>query len=352
MINVLETKSDISAFEKLYEQLDKKVNKDDFETLVESLSKKASKDDLEKINTTTIVKAQVLESSEKSISKRFETLECSIEALKDHIHSQLAKKSDVREVERITNLIMNKCDTDFANNLVSKYRNELLEEINFIKTDLKRATDEQISRREKKQEQAYEQLSEDLYKLNDQVQNLINDRRNDIEETATFVKSMTATTKKEIQIEVDKIEEDLERVKKVIEDISTRKIDKKDLSELQKKLSAVVESKVELNEVQSVINTSQEEVSKRFFEFKEEIKSLLRENENEVLSLLNSKANIADVNAALNTKADTAIIQNLMEQKPNVSELEEVHQKLASLYGAFEEKASTAGTIDASCPVL
>lgn len=332
-------------FEKMHHAIQNKVDREEFGALMEDVKQKANKEDLEKFHNTTAIRAQEKESSEKAVHKRVESLKADIETLKEHIQNQLTKKTDIREVERVANLVMNKCDTELVNNTLIKFRGELSEEINQVRSEWKRLLEDQLIKKEKKQEQIFEQLAEDVYKLNEQIQNIIGERRNDIDETAKFVKSMVAASKREIQIQTEKLEEEMEKIRKFAEELNTKKIDKKDLNEIRTKFMASLETKVEISEVQNAINTSQQDISARFFEYKEEMKAILRENENEIFNLLSKKANISDVNAALSNKVDSAVIQNLLGHKLNMNEVDDLKRKIATIVGAFDEKASESGNL-------
>lgn len=72
-------------------------------------------------------------------------------------------------------------------------------------------------------------------------------------------------------------------------------MEKQEFLEVKAKLLSQMEDKVDIMEVQNALNTSQADVSARFLEFKEDVKTLFKNQEVEVLGALNKKANTADV---------------------------------------------------------
>jgi len=116
-------------------------------------------------------------------------------------------------------------------------------------TRFKRSIEEVINEKTQRTETFSDKIAEDVYKLNEQLRNILEERRNDIEETAKFVKNVSNTTKKELQLQQDKMFEEMEELKKTIEDLITRKLEKKEFIEIKSKLQTQLEDKVDLVEV-------------------------------------------------------------------------------------------------------
>ena len=326
--------------------MDNKIDKSEFNLLVSNVASKSDKGDIDLISAR--IDNLKLDAEHKNLEfeKRLEFFKHDFENTKHTLISNLNKKAENKDYDRLVNLIGKKADVDHVNSSILKIRTDTNEEVGGIRNEIniqKRSIDETLIERQHNNEIFYEKLSDEIYKLNDQIKNLLEDRRGDIEETAKFIKNVTNTTKKEIQLTIDKLSDELEYMKKGLDELISKKTDKKDLAELKTKLLSQIDSKVDLNEVQNALNTCQSDLSGRFVEYKDEIKNIVRTHENEIFNLLSKKANLADINAALSTKADSNLLQNQLSQKINSVDFEEFKRRLDYLMSAVEEKCNQRG---------
>ena len=95
-----------------------------------------------------------------------------------------------------------------------------------------------------------------------------------------------------------------------------------------------------MSEVQAALNACQADISSRFVEYKEEIRNTLRQLEGELFMVINKKANLSDMDVALNSKADAQLMQNLIHQKINVNDFEEIRRALEKQWIELDEKLS------------
>lgn len=102
-------------------------------------------------------------------------------------------------------------------------------------------------------------------------------------------------------------------------------------SEFKARVLAALDEKVDLSEVQTALNSSQSDLSARFQEYKEDIKALFRTHEADCFALLNKKANLTDVNAALAAKADNGVVQNILNSKVGSGEFENLRKILEEI---------------------
>lgn len=164
------------------------------------------------------------------------------------------------------------------------------------------------------------------------------ERRSDIEETAKFVKTVSSNLKKEVEKDLLRLIEDFDVLRKSLEDNSLKKLDKKEFNDYKTKIVLQLDEKVDLLEVQNALNASQSDISARFIEYKDEIKTLIRNHENEIFNLLNKKANLNDVNVALNSKADNSIIQNILNSKIGAGDFENIAKTIDKILKEIDEK--------------
>ena len=342
----IDNKADLDTLDKLNQILDNKIDKNEFNLLISNVATKSDKEDIDLISATIDNIKLDNEHRHLEFEKRLEFFKNDIENTKHSLISNLNKKSENKDYDRLVNLISKKADLDHVNSSILKIQTDINEELGIIMNEIniqKRSVEEILVERQHKNELFYEKLSDEIYKLNDQIKSLLEERRGDIEETTKFIKNVTNTTKKEIQLTIDKHSDELEYMKKALDELTSKRIDKKDLTELKAKLLSQLDSKVDLIEVQNALNTCQSDLSGRFVEYKDEIKNIVRTHENEIFNLLSKKANLADVNAALSTKADSNVLLSQLSQKISSGDFEEFKRKLDYLMSSTEGKCNQRG---------
>lgn len=232
------------------------------------------------------------------------------------------------------------------NSTLLKTRNEFSEEIGEVRNELvhlNRKQEEAFNEKFTKTDHFYQTINDDIYKVNQQIQNILEERRSDIEETAKFVKNISVTTKKEIQITTDRLSEEIEDLKKTSEELIQRKLEKKDFLESRQKLVGQIEAKVDLTEVQNALNTTQNDLATKFIEYKDEVKSMVHSHEHELFSMMNKKVNLSDFNSAINQKVDANVMNGLLSQKASIHELEDLGRKIEHQLRNSDDRVSYKG---------
>ena len=319
MDTILSKKADLSDFQGIIQALDSKAEVRTIEKLTDIIDNKLDRQELplifSKIDEVTKFTRGELENLEKSILnqrsefdqkdiKKYESFRQELDTFKDQLQISIAKRPELRDIEKITNIINNKLDFEQMNETLTGMKNEIYEDLVILKNEInmqRTYIDESMNERFHKNEQ---QRDEELARVTERLKLLMEDRQNDIEETAKFVKQLTSNTRKDLEKDLIKLLEDFESLRKTLEELLNKKLDKKEFVDFRGKWSNELDQKVDLSEVQNALNASQSDISSRFIEFKEEIKTVIRGHENEIFGLMNKKANISDVNSALSTKAD------------------------------------------------
>ena len=106
--------------------------------------------------------------------------------------------------------------------------------------------DERLSRSEKLGENALDEASF----LKDQLKQLQDERKRDVEETADFIKQIITAGKQDWQKEVQRANIEIERIRREL----AEKAMAAELADTQKKIGAVLDQKVELREVQQALH--------------------------------------------------------------------------------------------------
>ena len=86
--------------------------------------------------------------------------------------------------------------------------------------------------------------------MRDQFKSLQEERKRDIEETADFIKQLISQSKLDSQKEFQKVTVDLDRFRRDLQE----KASCNEVAETIARLASVVESKVDLREVQAALN--------------------------------------------------------------------------------------------------
>jgi hypothetical protein len=338
-LNAVDSKADAQVLDKLNQILEDKVDRSDFNLITNTLASKIDRADFEHfISTLSAHNAEL-----KEFDKRIDLFRDDLEAYKQALNGQLNKKADAREVERLAQALAKKPDVEHTNAIIAETKHELADDFNSLRSEFiayKRSLEENFGDRQAKNESFYDKLSEEIYKLNDQLKTILEERRNDIEETAKFVKNISNATKKEVQGITDRLFSELDEIRKAVEDLITRKVEKKEWAEIKAKLVTELEGKVDLVEVQNALNTCQADISARFSEYREEVKNMVRSHENEIYTMLSKKANLADMNTALANKADVSTVHALLGQKTSNLEYEDLKRKLDQFVHLVEDKVS------------
>lgn len=126
----------------------------------------------------------------------------------------------------------------------------------------------------------------DVTALSNQLKSLQEERRRDVEETAEFINQLVTQGKLDQQKDTSRIKDEIERLR---QDVSLR-VNTNDLLETKEVLSGQLDSKVELEEVQSALNECQTDIVKQLDEFKEVIQSELQRVQDDTYKAIDMKA--------------------------------------------------------------
>lgn len=337
IIQALDSKAEVRTIEKLTDIIDNKVDRQEITLIINKMEENAKITQRDLENLENDIRNQKIENEQRD-AKKMDVFRQEIEFFKEQIQAAINKKSELRDLDKLTNLVNNKLDLEQMGETLTTMKNEIYEDLVILKNEInmqRTYIDESLNERFHKTEQ---QRDEEITRITERLKILMEDRQNDIEETAKFVKQLIANSRKDMEKDLIKLLEDFENLRKTMEELLSKKLDKKELIDFKGKIGKDLEQKVDLTEVQAALNSSQSDISSRFIEFKEEIKTIIRGHENEIFSLMNKKANVSDVNSALSTKADSNLVQSLMNQKLNLSEFEDIRKLVERLGKDVDEK--------------
>jgi hypothetical protein len=96
------------------------------------------------------------------------------------------------------------------------------------------------------------------------MKSLQDERKRDVEETAEFINQLLSQNKLDSTSEVNKIMNELDFIRRDMND----RVPVTDLEQTKTRLADQIESKVELNEVQTALNECQKDIVSQLNEFK------------------------------------------------------------------------------------
>ena len=217
ILAALESKVDYSMIEQIHAELQNKVDRSDFtHILLPEMGKKVEKYEIE------LLFKEVRSNFEKSFLEHSSTTDAylssfkaDLEQLRRSVNSNLGKKIEAKDVERLYSLITKKADFDATVDLMEKVKSDFRDFANDIKRDLKKSEDFDFRYR----------LESDISKLKDQVSQIISEIRDDNDEKILFVKSYTNSLKSELQRDFNKVLEEVKFTQDSFSQLSKRQID-------------------------------------------------------------------------------------------------------------------------------
>lgn len=125
--------------------------------------------------------------------------------MKSTMLTSLNKKADYSLLEQVKDSLHKKVDHEYIQTVTSKLKNECTAQLNQFQTELlysKKVKDEKIEEKLTKTETNGERALDEIFFLRDQLKQVQDERRKDVEETADFIKQIINTGKVEQQKEL------------------------------------------------------------------------------------------------------------------------------------------------------
>jgi len=344
-MDAVDSKLESAALDRIKVLLENKADRSDLKLLTNCLSGKAEKVDLDFV--TASVSNMRLDSEQRllDLEKKLDLYKSDLENFEELVNI-VDKKAESRDLERLVQLVSKKSDFDHVSNSLTKLRGELSEDINYLRDELhqfKRYVGEEMGEKHGKSKGFYDRVSDDIHRLSEQVKTILQERRHDLEETTNMAKTISNNAKKELQLTTDTLAEDIERLRRELEEILAKKVDKKEFSHTKAKLQSFIEGKADIAEIQNTIDSWQSDINLRFKENKEEIKSLLKEQENEVYNILNKKANLSDLTTGLSSKVDMNLLNSLLHKKADFQDFDALKQKFSKMIQTVDDTVPAKG---------
>lgn len=124
--------------------------------------------------------------------------------------------------------------------------------------------------------------------MKDSFKQLQEERKRDIDETADFIKQVITQGKQETQGEIQKVSIDIDRLRRDMQE----KASCNEVAETIARLATLIESKVDLREVQTALNECQSDIKEQLIEFRHAVTNDQRQAEADLRKMVERKAGI------------------------------------------------------------
>ena len=158
----------------------------------------------------------------------------------------------------------------------------------------------------------------------DQLRNLQDERKRDVEETAEFINQLVTQSKLDQQKEQNRLFDQMEEVRREL----GQRVATEELMATRSNLAGQLDTKVDLLEVQSALNECQTDIVKQLDQFKEVIQGEIRDSVLETFKVVDCKADSLDIQQQLDQKVD---IKNVEENCAERSTVDNMMQTINQL---------------------
>ena len=227
-----------------------------------------------------------------------------IEDLRSLMMTSVAKKAELKDLEKLQSVLarrqteieasagqLNSLRSDTYNDL-SRLRDEILQQKQFMS--------EQLQSTILKSSHLSEKLTEELYILSEQLRQVDDERRADSEDIRKIVSRLT-NIKKDQTTKLQNVYEEMDFVKKFIDEVPTRYSLRKEVSELK----ARVQSQAEDMKSGYQHNAQQGEMSVKIATLREEVRSEMKVLQVEMQNQVSKK--LLEVQGWMSSKADSQV---------------------------------------------
>jgi len=253
IINLINNKVDIVDFDKLRTLIDNKTDKSDILHINNQLTNKVEIRDYEMLN-------NMLLEYKKENNKKIEELDHDIDRLIENIKKEFGnlnmiinnldlKKIDLKELEKLNNILNRKCELDHFSESIQQLKKDLFDNISSLKNEIrenKKMMEEQQQEKICIIERNIEKQIEDVNKNSEKIADLMEQRKFDQDELLKLTKNIIANTQKDIMCDINMIKTEVQKSSADCQELFTRKIDRKEYETNKLKLLSAIDLKVYL----------------------------------------------------------------------------------------------------------
>jgi len=251
IINNLNNKADVSNLEKIYSILDSKAEKAEVANLNNLIGSKAEIKDFDLLNTCYL-------EIKRDFSKRIDDLDQDIDRLIENIKKEFGnlnivinnldmKKVDFKEFEKLNTLVSKKTDNEILNSSLGQMKNDIYESFGHFRNEIQQSkklfednSNDKLNLLEKNLEKSLEEYNRNKERIND----FIEKRKTDQDENLKTSKNMINILHKDLLVDINLIRAEVQKNINDIQDLFTRKLDKREFDALKSKIFETLDQKV------------------------------------------------------------------------------------------------------------
>ena len=212
------------------------------------------------------------------------------------------KKVESKDIDEISNLLMQKIDEEKFNNYFSQFKNDVFETINSFKSDYLtniKMFENKIDDKNESWSKDYNSIINELNTQNNSINEFINNEKEEINNLNNKLDDIVNNFNIQNNTSMQKIKDDMKKLSLNINDKINKKIDEQKFDSL---LSNV---KKELNSKVSLFNSKKN--NEELIRSIDQKINILSEN---IANEMKNKTNISDINQLLNNKADISLLKD------------------------------------------
>eukprot|EP00831_Metopus_contortus_P039857 TRINITY_DN31211_c0_g1_i1.p1 TRINITY_DN31211_c0_g1~~TRINITY_DN31211_c0_g1_i1.p1 ORF type:complete len:460 (-),score=93.52 TRINITY_DN31211_c0_g1_i1:3-1382(-) len=271
------------------------------------------------------------------IEKEINLLKNSLDDEIGRIERILMKKADVADFNELKSGLASKPDTETVADHLVELKSNFTSELEHVKTAFERSTSHVEEAVKAEIAGATSRLltaQSEMQKLKEHSQTLIEDRKKEVDETNRNFKTVTCKLGQQ-----EDLHREVSALRKEIDLTQQKKCERKEFTEFKISLNTALEAKTDVDEVQKALSDMKTETARRIIELNDSMSRQVQLLEEEFYGKLSAKANLGDLNSALEQKVDKRIILPMVEQKSSVVDIESIKSKLSTLQKDIINKA-------------
>ena len=165
---------------------------------------------------------------------------------------------------------------------------------------------------------------DEIFGYNEQIRQLQEERKRDIEETADFIKEVMENNKQEFNRDLQNVRADLDKARNDIVD----RCSMQEVLSIKQSLMASLDSKVDVKEVQNALNECQQDLAEQLTSYKTKTTESLKNMEVSLNRIIDRKVDHKDLKQVVESKADRNEVVDKYAEKQEFIELREQSAEL------------------------
>ena len=276
LLSLVERKSDIGTTDHLFTLIEGKSDKTEIDQVMALLNKKAEKQELDKLNLDSKLWKSDIDKWIKVFDKTCQEYKRDLLTYKgenETLCEKINKKADRKETDRLTNILGRKVDVERMIEEVTRIKKEVQAETKNSKQNcqkIKEQVNSDLKEKNKKLEKGLELLGEEIGNLSVELNQVRAEHAKMLDDVVKNSKSSNTGLKREMDLSIDKLAEEIAVLGSDSKKLITEKLDKSDFHDIIKDVNKALGLKIEVDEVQASLNNIQADCAGKLIDLREE----------------------------------------------------------------------------------